>query len=188
MLRLKYGDFSYLLAGDLNDQSSRSLMRAAAAGTTELRSEVFKAPHHGSADFSAKFLEAVSPVVSVISSGDESERKEYIHPRATLVGALGKYSRLEEPLIFVTEMVAFFKAEGYLEPEGHKVQGGVLVPDPKARPKFLAFSRTAFGIVKTRTDGRRLLIYTNSGQADLKEVYAYKMTSGQLKPVRVRQA
>ena len=46
-------------------------------------------PHHGSADFSGAFLQAVSPVVSVVSSGDDTARKEFIHPRATLVGALG---------------------------------------------------------------------------------------------------
>jgi hypothetical protein len=54
----------------------------------------------------------VSPIVSVVSSGDESARKEYIHPRATLMGALGKWSRVPEPLIFVTELVAFFEDEG----------------------------------------------------------------------------
>ncbi len=54
-------------------------------------------PHHGSADFSGAFIKMVSPVVSVVSSGDESARKEYIHPRATLMGALGKHSRVDEP-------------------------------------------------------------------------------------------
>ncbi|HAP78492.1 MAG TPA: competence protein, partial [Acidimicrobiaceae bacterium] len=36
----------------------------------------------------------------------------YIHPRATLMGALGRYSRAAEPLVFVTELVAFFQLEG----------------------------------------------------------------------------
>ena len=76
-------------------------------------SEVFKVPHHGSADFSGAMFQAVSPVVSIVSSGDESAQKEYIHPRATLVGALGKWSRVPEPLIFVTELVAFFNVEGW---------------------------------------------------------------------------
>ena len=70
-------------------------------------------PHHGSADFSGAFFQMVSPVVSVVSSGDESARKEYIHPRATLMGALGRYSRVAEPLVFVTELVAFFNVEGW---------------------------------------------------------------------------
>ena len=35
------------------------------------------------------------------------------------------------------------------------------------------YGGTAFGIVKCRTDGKRLLVYTNSGVARLKEAYAY---------------
>ena len=40
--------------------------------TVEQFAEVLKVPHHGSADFSPRMLEAVKPVLSVISSGDES--------------------------------------------------------------------------------------------------------------------
>jgi hypothetical protein len=47
--------------------------------------------------------------------------------------------------------------------------------DKKAKERFFAFSRTAFGIVKLRTDGKRLLVYTNSGVARLKEAYAYRI-------------
>jgi hypothetical protein len=54
----------------------------------------------------------VAPVVSIVSSGDESARKENIHPRATLMSALGRWSRVAEPLVFVTELVAFFNVEG----------------------------------------------------------------------------
>jgi hypothetical protein len=196
LIRLTYGGFHFLFAGDLNDQSSRILTKAHNDGTISLRSEVFKVPHHGSADFSAAFLEAVSPVVSVVSSGDESARKEYIHPRATLMGALGKFSRFEEPLIFVTEMVAFFEVVGNVRPESHKLKNGVAVVengaavvDKKARSPFFAFKRTAFGIVMIRTDGQRLLVYTNSGQTDMKEAYAYVMDdAGKPTPSPVMQA
>src|SRR5687768_1240660 len=84
---------------------------------TSLTSEVLKVPHHGSADFSPAILDAVRPVVSVIASGDESGAKEYIHPRAGVVDALGKYSRgtVERPLIYVTEMVAFFRKHGLVQ-------------------------------------------------------------------------
>jgi beta-lactamase superfamily II metal-dependent hydrolase len=196
VLRLTYGNFSILLSGDLNDEASRILVQAHEAEELNLCSEVFKVPHHGSADFSAAFLQAVSPVISIVSSGDESARKEFIHPRATLIGALGKYSRVTEPLIFVTELVAFFNAEGYIRPEFHKFKNNkpVLVNDqveinPKAKKRFFAFSRTAFGIVKVRTDGDRLFVYTNSGQADLKEAYAYEMNDQEEpEPVLVRKA
>jgi hypothetical protein len=96
VFRLKYGGFSYLFTGDLNDESSRILAREHNKGTLSLRSEVFKVPHHGSADFSGGFIERVSPLISVVSSGDESAKKEFIHPRSTIMGALGKHSRINE--------------------------------------------------------------------------------------------
>ncbi|HEX8281223.1 MAG TPA: MBL fold metallo-hydrolase [Chthoniobacterales bacterium] len=175
VLRLTYGGFSFLLTGDLNDQAERVLTRAHSEGKLDLTAEVLKAPHHGSADFSAAFIQAVSPIVSVISSGDESEQKEYIHPRATLVGALGRYSRVPEPLIFCTELVAFFKRIGWSYKDkdqgGAKKEGAVAV-DPKMG-RYYAFQRTNYGMVKVRTDGERLLVSTNSGKDDLKEAYAY---------------
>ncbi|MEZ5420497.1 MAG: MBL fold metallo-hydrolase [Vicinamibacterales bacterium] len=77
VFRLTYGGYSYLFAGDLNDQASRFLTREHNAGRVNLRSEVFKVPHHGSADFSGAMFQAVSPVVSVVSSGDEPRK---VHP------------------------------------------------------------------------------------------------------------
>jgi beta-lactamase superfamily II metal-dependent hydrolase len=196
IFKLNYGKFNFLFTGDLNDEAGRILTRAHNEGRISLQSEVFKVPHHGSADFSGAFIQAAAPVISVVSSGDESARKEFIHPRATIMGALGKYSRVEEPLIFVTELVAFFQVEGTVTPECHEFKGGkvvikngevVLVKKPGK--KFFAFSRAAFGIVMVRTDGERLLVYTNSGQATMKEAYAYQMDEfGKPQPVRVRQA
>ncbi|MBP7777852.1 MAG: MBL fold metallo-hydrolase [Acidobacteria bacterium] len=183
VFRLSYGGFSYLFAGDLNDQASRFLAREHNAGRVNLRSEVFKVPHHGSADFSGAMFQAVAPVVSVVSSGDESARKEYIHPRATLMGALGKWSRVPEPLIFVTELVAFFNAEGY------SLLAHPKTATQKARGEFYGFSRTAFGLVKTRTNGRRLFVYTDSGNVQQKEGYAYELdSSGVPVPAKVVRA
>src|SRR4029453_11307217 len=110
---------------------------------------------------------------------------------------LGKYSQLEEPLIFITELVAFFRVEGPTRPEFHKlgkdgvctVRDGGAGVDPKARPTFFGPSRTAFGIVKIRTDGQRLLVYTDSGQSNLKEAYAYTIDSkGKPQPAPVTMA
>lgn len=166
VFRMTYGGFTYIFSGDLNDEAGRFLVRAHNEGKLNLRAEVFKVPHHGSADFSGAFVQAVAPIVSVVSSGDESARKEYIHPRATLVGALGKWSRVNEPLIFVTELVAFFNLEGWSR---------LTDDDKKKRGEFFAFSRAAFGLVKTRTDGQRLLVYTDSANVDMKEAYAYAL-------------
>jgi beta-lactamase superfamily II metal-dependent hydrolase len=193
VFRLTYGNFNFLFTGDLNDEAARILTGAHTRGELNLQAEVFKVPHHGSADFSGALLQSVSPVVSIVSSGDESARKEFIHPRSTLVGALGKFSRLEEPLIFVTELVAFFQLEGLTFPEFHKLKDGVAVIkdgvaeiNTKARKPYFGFSRAAFGIVQVRTDGQRLFVYTNSGQADLKEAYAYAIDpKGKLQPAPV---
>jgi hypothetical protein len=178
---MTYGGISYLFSGDLNDEAGRFLTREHNRGNLNLKAEVFKVPHHGSADFSGAFIQAVAPVVSVVSSGDESARKEYIHPRATLVGALGKWSRVPEPLVFVTELVAFFALEGWSRLTDAKKD--------KKRGEFFAFSRTAFGMVKTRTDGKRLLVYTDSGNVKMKEAYAYRLDEvGLLQPASVLRA
>ena len=197
VFRLSYGRVKCLFAGDLNDEAERVLTSAHNRGDLSLQAEVFKVPHHGSADFSGAFLQAVSPVISVVSSGDESAQKEYIHPRATLLGALGRFGRLEEPLIFVTELAAFFAVEGFVDPEYHELTAkgkaaagaGEKVVDPAERGRFFALSRRAFGIVMVRTDGERVLVCTNSGLSDLKEAYAYRMDElGKPIPAVVRQA
>jgi beta-lactamase superfamily II metal-dependent hydrolase len=181
ILHMTYGRARFLFTGDLNEQAEEMLVERHASGDRDLTAEVLKVPHHGSADFSSRFLSSVAPMISVVSSGDENSLKEYIHPRAPLIGALGRYSRpgSTEPIIFVTEMVAFFETVGWLKPEFHKlsrgkavVEAGEATLDPKARKDFFAFQRSAFGIVKVRTDGRRLLVWTNSGQVALKEAYA----------------
>jgi hypothetical protein len=60
--------------------SEERLVERARNDHLSLAGEVFKVPHHGSADFSPAMFEAVRPVVSVVSSGDECTFKEYIHP------------------------------------------------------------------------------------------------------------
>lgn len=174
ILKLKYGNVTFLFAGDLNEEAEDSLV--ANRRSRPIKSDILKVPHHGSADFSGDFLNAVNPFVSVVSSGDENAMKEYIHPRATLMGALGKHSRIDRPLIFVTEMVAFIKTEGWAK----------LEKPTASQPKgsFFAFSKTAYGIVHVRTDGRRLLVFTHSGQKDLKEAYSYTLDKVNGKPVR----
>ena len=197
VLRLQYKNIRFLFAGDLNHESGRDLVQNSA---NKLQAEVFKAPHHGSADFSKNFLKAVAPIISVVSSGDENLRKEYIHPRATLMGALGKFSRseIQEPLVFATEMVAFFHVEGFVGPYYHAVTSNGIkainkrftkIVDLRKRERFFSFSRSAFGIVKVRTNGKHLVVYTHSGDPRKKEVYAYQAQHlGQLAPMKVKTA
>ncbi len=176
ILRVVYKNVRFLLAGDLNEEAEHALVAEAETGGVDLQSEVLKVPHHGSADYFGGFFAAVAPVVSVVSAGDDTEGKDYIHPRATLMGALGRHSRadVDEPLVLVTELAAFFHFEGRVRPDPS-------FEHPQAtkttRP-FYAFSRAAFGIVKVRTDGERMLVYTYSGNDDLKEAYAFQVTAG----------
>lgn len=101
VLRLTWAGWSALLGGDINAQSEPHLLAHHPPGT--FRSDVFKACHHGSSEFTREFLQAVEPRLSIISSGDN---ETYGHPQADLVGALGQASREgdELPLVFSTEL------------------------------------------------------------------------------------
>ena len=105
-LRLTFGNVRLNLTGDLNrDAMDRMLERLS---PDQRACEVRKAPHHGSADFDFGALRAMQPVVAIVSSGDESAAQEYLHPRATLMAALGHGMRGDTGLILVSELAAFF--------------------------------------------------------------------------------
>jgi beta-lactamase superfamily II metal-dependent hydrolase len=158
--RLRLGNVRFLLTGDLNQESMHRLH--AALPNAALRAEIMKTPHHGAADFDFAFLQEVGPVVSMISSGDESAVKEYIHPRATLMAALGKASRTTPAIIFCTELAAFFSKVGNVKDETGRT--------------FYAFERTNFGIVHVRTDGERVLAFTHSGKEGMNEAYRFTVS------------
>ncbi len=181
VLLLTYGAIRLMLTGDLNEESEAELVRRHEAGEIDLKADFLKVPHHGSAEFSRAFLEKVQPVLSVISSGDENAGVEYIHPRATMVGALGKYSRVPRPLVFVTELVAFYKKMGYARLMG---------ADDKPKGKgFYSFSRESYGIVHLSFNKSRMLVFTHSGLRDLKEAYAYTVDpAGQVRFEALRTA
>lgn len=183
VLRLQFGNVRMLFGGDLNNASEEALLAEHDARRIDLRAEVLKVPHHGSHEFTPGFLRAVSPVVSVVSSGDESSRTEYIHPRATLMSALGRHARDDASVVFVTEMVAFFEVAGWVVPSPRSKPAAA-----KARP-FFGFKRTAFGLVRVRTDGQRLLVFSDTGKRDVKEAYAYDLPEpGVVTPSLVQRA
>ena len=116
VLRLTFGKWRFLYAGDLNEQAEAILTAEHSSGAIDLEAEVLKVPHALVPPTSqVSSCGAVNPLASVVSSGDESDQKEYIHPRATLMSALGRCSR-EGSVVFVTELVAFFKTEGWVNP------------------------------------------------------------------------
>jgi beta-lactamase superfamily II metal-dependent hydrolase len=175
VLRLVYGNVRLLFGADLNEESQARLLERARRDSRALTAEVLKVPHHGSADFNPGMLAAVRPVVSVVSSGDESVAREYIHPRAGLIGALGLYSRpgIDKPLIYVTEMVAFFEKLGKADVYRYDKKTGK--PKTGKETYVNTYNKKVFGIVHIRTDGRRVLVATHSGKDDQKESYAFNV-------------
>ena len=180
VLRLVFGKVRLLLGGDLNVSGAEKIVaHAAGRGTTSpLESEILKVPHHGSHEFSNAFLSAVAPVVSVVSSGDENASKEFVHPRANLLASLGRYGRGPEPLVFSTELAAFFAYRGGVQPERHRHRGnGELedLPASQRRGFFFAFERLRFGTIRVRTDGTRVFVAPESASDRVKEAYAFRV-------------
>lgn len=192
--RMTYGNVRILFTGDLNKESL-DIMLKEVNDTKALECEIFKAPHHGSHDFAVKALKAASPIISIISSGDESSFHEHIHPRATLLAALGNNSRTDMSVILSTELAAFFSKKdecytrkslanffknsnkkNYTSEELRKLFSGVpRDEDPKGM--FYGFERTNFGIIHIRTDGKRILTFTHSGKKGLNEAYSYNISA-----------
>lgn len=157
-MRLQYGNVRLLLGGDLNRHGAAKLLERAQAANPprSVESDVLQVPHHGSHDFSNDFLAQVAPIISIVSSGDENPAKEYVHPRANLMAALGRHSRSDEPLLFSTELAAFFTYRSGIQPEEHREDdNGTLTPLPNSQKRgfFFAFDRLRFGVIRVRTDG-----------------------------------
>lgn len=173
-LVVRLGHVRVFLTGDLTRVAGDALVDAHRAGSISLRSEVLKVPHHGSDDVSREFIAAVEPLVSVISAGDEDARRDYLHPRANLLGLLGRANRGAEPVIFVTNLAAFDRWAGRAFRAVEECGGWV--PDLDAGT-FYARERTAFGIVHVRTDGERLLVIRRGARADRFEPYVFRVNA-----------
>jgi len=200
VLRLTFGNTRVLLGGDLNIPSEKLLLESwvgrempkkpkksappeeHAKFAEEKRKfirdarklievDVAKSCHHGSADFSSLFLEAVHPVATVISSGDD---EPHSHPRAETLGAIGLASRGERPLIYSTELArsAVDRIKDPREEQAaiKRLHKQVLAEKDKAKRKKLAKkfrdlvdetvkrSVQMYGAIYLRTDGTRAVI------------------------------
>lgn len=187
VLRLRYGNVTLLLGGDLNIPAEQHLLahhtgmtlppatekeraRIVKAARKVFQADVAKACHHGSADFSDLYLEAVNPIATVISSGDE---EPHAHPRSDSLGTIGKFSRGSRPLIFSTELsrsaAEAIKHPSLVREEFRKAQRKIeQATTPEAREKALAAfeklvstiqrSIGTYGAVNVRTDGQRVVI------------------------------
>ena len=174
ILSVKYHRVRILLGGDLNIPSEEFLLGHFAAGGSGniFQSDVLKAYHHGSGDFSEDFLRAIQPVVTVISSGDN---EDYSHPRADALGALGRWSRSARPLIFCTELARsardIVKHPFVLRAEYRMLNQTIQDPaTPKKQreaaekkrdlleKKLINRSIAVFGAINLRTDGEKVVM------------------------------
>ena len=187
ILRLAYGNVSLLLGGDLNEPAEEYLLahvtglevpaRTAveeqalvASARRTFESDILKACHHGSADFTDVFLQAVNPAAVVVSSGDA---EPHAHPRPDTLGALGKHSRGARPLIFSTELARsaeeIIKHPYVLRRQLVELQQAIEEAETeaakrRAREHFekaveqLERSVAVYGMINLRTDGQKVLM------------------------------
>jgi beta-lactamase superfamily II metal-dependent hydrolase len=193
-LRITYGNVRFQLTGDLN-RDAMQILRSHLP-LADLEAEIVKAPHHGSHDFDFQALKAMKPVVAVVSSGDEDTFHEHIHPRATLMAALGKVMRGDTGVVFITELAAFFHKrdyshsratlEEYFKARKDQTFTGEQIrqlftgmPRPEdPQDLFYGFERTNFGIIHVKTDGERVLAFTHSGKKGTNEAYRFRVDAG----------
>lgn len=103
MVRVVFGETAFLFAGDISNEVEFWLVDSG----QDLRCDVFKAIHHGSADSnSAALLSAVNPSVAVISCG---KKNPHGHPdpdvlkRLTAVGATVYRTDLHDTVVLTSD-------------------------------------------------------------------------------------
>jgi len=174
MLRLDYGRCRVLLTGDLNREAQQALLQAYAGRETVFECDVAKACHHGSDDVSLRFLQAMRPAVTVISSGDN---EGYDHPRPSIVAAsaISGYvssqdDALQTPLIYATELsrsIRLGRIKGLqLGGVDAKLADAKLLVEGRSRYQWAAgcraLSRLRYGLINVRSDGQRIVCATLS--------------------------
>lgn len=103
--------------------------------------DISKSCHHGSADFTTEFLQAINPIATIISSGDD---ESHCHPRPDTLGTVGKHSRGKRSLIFSTELARSTKEFLNLTTLSAKKKKQRLV--------------TVYGMINVRSDGEKAII------------------------------
>lgn len=185
LLRVDYQRCRVILTGDLNTASQLALLSDYTGQVQELECDVAKACHHGSDDVSYRFLQAMRPAVTIISSGDN---EGHDHPRPGIVAASAttgflsiENDRIATPLIYSTELARshrFSKAARLDVTQGSSppvaVTGAGLGRAKATFPKrsgqtragyrtldrALFLSDLVYGLVNVRTDGEKILCAT----------------------------
>jgi beta-lactamase superfamily II metal-dependent hydrolase len=187
LLRVDYGRVRVLLTGDLNLAAQAMLLQDYAGAAHEFACDVAKACHHGSEDVSYRFLQAMQPAVTVISSGDN---EGYDHPRPSIVAASATAGYLNvdgetivSPLVYSTELARSLKlarATGLavsspgadaLVLKGNALARATVTLPAKAGAgraptrrldRAQIVSDLIYGLVNVRTDGERIVCATRS--------------------------
>lgn len=182
LLRVDYGRSRILLTGDLNTVSQQSLLEDYAGERTEFLCDVAKACHHGSADVSYRFLQAMRPAATIISSGDN---EGHDHPRPGVVAASAttgflrvdeRTDKIKTPLIYSTELS---RSADYGEPTRIETTNGnttttisgadlgrsrMFLKKTKRKSVGLANAKVVggliYGLVNVRTDGKKIMCAT----------------------------
>ncbi len=105
VVRITFGETSFLFMGDADHDEENDLMKSG----YEIKSDVIKIGHHGSADSSSKrFIKKVSPTYAIVSSG---KNNQYRHPHEETLALLKK----EKINLFRTDMQGdiIFVSNGY---------------------------------------------------------------------------
>ncbi|HVH20325.1 MAG TPA: MBL fold metallo-hydrolase [Myxococcota bacterium] len=185
LLRVDYGRARIILTGDLNRASQAGLLSDWTGALQELECDVAKACHHGSDDVSYRFLQAMRPAVTVISSGDN---EGHDHPRPGIVAASATTGFLSiqndaivTPLVYSTEIArsvslgvpielaipgnpAALKGTAFRDSKlsYEETKAGDL--NPRTRSKkigdTLVVAGLVYGLVNVRSDGDRILCAT----------------------------
>ena len=100
VLKLTFGQTTFLFGGDLNQPSQRYLYDRY-GNFDRFSADVNKACHHGSSDFDIEYVKAINPMTSVFSTGDNGN---YDHPMPDAMGSAARHSQGDFPLIFSTEL------------------------------------------------------------------------------------
>lgn len=180
VFRITHDFVRAFFSGDLNEEGSDHLLDSP-GWALKANAHIFKAPHHGSHEYSRHLFEAVNPMLTVVSSG---EVPDHGHPRATFLGAVGKASRGEAPMIFSTALAALFTDAG----DANAVEAAA-IDEPTtlgdidfAQSSANSVARRRFkkllpGIINVRSSGRNIYSYRRVQQGYQWESY------GPIKPI-----
>lgn len=187
VIQVRYGVVTLLLGGDLNAPSEGHLLAhytgldpepktavdeemLVNAAREAFQADIAKACHHGSADFTDLYLQAVNPVATIVSSGDD---EPYSHPRPDALGALGKYGRGRRPLIFSTELARsaqenikhphvlrkrIAELSDALDRAETEAQKAGIRRQLEKETSGLERSIAVYGMISLRTDGEKVII------------------------------